>query len=105
MESGLRVLHKTYHQIGASLNIDPITVCGIVALFDETREVSKLKYPENPGTRKLTGTDKLITLELVIETPGIDLHEIKRQLVESTGTEVHTSTICKFLRESGFTRK
>ncbi len=84
-----KVLNKTYHQVGESLNVDPSTVCRVVALFDETGGVSKLKYPENPGTRKLTEIDKLIILELIVEKPGIYLHEVKRQLVEDTGTEKH----------------
>ncbi len=100
-----KVLNKTYRQVGESLNVDPSTVCRVVALFDETGGVSKLKCPENPGTRKLTEIDKLIILELILEKPGIYLHEVKRQLVEDTGTEVHTSTICRFLHESGFTRQ
>jgi len=45
-------------------------------------------------------------LPVVLEKPGIYLCEIKRLLVEETGTEVDISTICRvFLYESGFTRQ
>ncbi len=68
--------------------MDPSTVCRTVSLFDVTGGVIKLNYPENPGTLKFE--------------PGIYLREVIRQLVEDTGTEVHTSTVGRFLHESGF---
>ena len=33
------------------------------------------------------------------------MREIKQFLMEETGTEVDISTICRFLKESGFTRQ
>ena len=47
----------------------------------------------------------MLVLEIAIEKPGIYLREIKQFLMEETGTEVDTSTICRFLKESGFTRQ
>ena len=98
-----RVVGKTYREIGECLNVDASTVCRTVTLFDETGGVTKQKYPQNPGTRKLTEVDKLLVLELVLDKPGIYLHEVKRQLVEETGTGVDICTICRFLHISGFT--
>ena len=48
----------------------------------------------------VTDVDKL----LAIEKPKIYLREIKQFLMVETGTEVDISTICRFLKESGFTR-
>ena len=70
-----------------------------------TGGVSKRKHPENVGTKKLSEIDKLTILAVVLEKPGVFLHEIKGLLVEETGTEVSISTICQFLHVSGFTRQ
>ena len=96
---------KTYREVAECLNVDPSTVCRTIALFDETGNVQKKKYPVNLGTSRLTEIDKLIILELVLDKPGIYLHEIAHKLVEETGTEVNISTICRYLQESGFTRQ
>ena len=100
-----KALGMSYREIAKAVNVDPSTVCRTIALFDETGGVSKRKHPENVGTKKLTEVDKLTILAVVLEKPGIYLREIKRLLVEETGTEVEISTICKFLHESGFTRQ
>ena len=100
-----KALGKSYRVIAEAVNVDPSTVCRTIALFDETGGVSKRKHPENVGTKKLTEVDKLTILAVVLEKPGIYLHEVKGLLVQETGTEVAISTICKFLHESGFTRQ
>jgi hypothetical protein len=43
-------------------------------------------------------------LELAIDKPGIYLREIQASLFIETGTDVDTSTICRYLHFSGFTR-
>jgi transposase len=48
---------------------------------------------------------KLLVLEVAEEKPVIYLREIKQVLMEETGTEVDISTICRFLKESSFTRQ
>ena len=53
----------------------------------------------------LTDIDKQIILESLLDNPGIYLHEIKKQLIEETGTDVDISTICRFIKNSNFTRK
>ena len=59
-------------------------------------------YPPNSGTSS-TEVDKFIILEIVIDRPGIYLREIQRDIEEQTGTTVDSSTICRFLHNSGFT--
>ena len=68
--------------------------------------MSKQEYPEDHNhAKKLTPNDEFLILQLTIDTPGIQLHEIQTELACSTGTCVNTSTICRFLYKSGFTRK
>ena len=69
--------------------------------------MSKQEYSEDRNhAKKLTLNDEFLILLLVIDTPGIQLHEIQTKLACSTGTCVHTSTICRYLYNiSGFTRK
>ena len=87
------------------LHVDQSTVSRTVRLFNEQGDVAKKSYPANTGTRKLTQLDQLILLELVLDKPGIYLHELQHQLIEETGTEVDPSTICRFLAKSGFTKQ
>ncbi len=98
-------LGNSYREIAASLNVDAATVCRMVAIFDSTNDVRPKDYPPNTGTAKLTKVDKLITLELAIEKPGIYLREIQAELSRKTGTEIDVSTICRFLHASGFTHQ
>ena len=42
-------------------------------------------------------------LQLVIEQPGIYLHEIRQEL-QNGGTDASIATICRFLQRCGFTR-
>lgn len=101
----VKCLDKTYREVGENLNVDTSTVCRIITLFDSSGKVSKKKYQENLGVKRLTEIDKLICLETVIDNPGIYLKEIVLKLSEETGTVVDESTICRFLHKSGFTRQ
>ena len=101
----LKLLGKTYSEIASNLNVDASTVYRIISLFDTTGDVRPKQYPSNTGTVRLTDIDKFIILVLVVDKPGIYLREIQQQLAQDAGTEVDTSTICRFLHSSGFTRQ
>jgi len=75
-----------------------------VALFDDTGDVKRRNYPSNPGTVNLTDNDKLVILETVIDQPGVFLRELQSKLESTTG-KVDVSTVCRFLRATGFTRQ
>ena len=72
-------------------------------LFDSTGTVDKKAY-SCPSRKKMSTTDELHLLELVIENPGMYLTEMKKEL-HARGTDVDESTICRFLKESKFSRK
>lgn len=42
---------------------------------------------------------------MVLENPRVEQHEICEAVLETTGTEVSISTICRVLRKYGMTRK
>ena len=100
-------LGTSYSETAGCLSVDQSTIRRTVALFDQTGSVAKCRYPVTHGDhlRKLTDVDKFLVLEIAIEKPGIYLREIKQFLMEETETEVDISTICRFLKESGFTRQ
>lgn len=99
------ILNRSSREIAQNLNVDQSTVSRTVKLFDEQGDVTKKDYPGNVGTKKLTPIDQLVILELVIDRPGIYLHELQQELANETGTEVDSTTICRFLSKSGFSRQ
>lgn len=100
------MLNKSSREIAQNLNVDKSTVSRTVRLFNEEGHVNKKSYPAvNEGTKKLTQIDELIILELVIDRPGIYLHELQQAILEETGTDVDPCTICRFLKKSGFTKQ
>ena len=101
----IEVLNKSYKQVGKNLGVDLSTVYRIVKSFQNDGHVDKKKYPPNTSIAKLTEIDKLLLLETVIEKPDVYLAEVKQLLSEETGTNVDTSTICRFIAKSNFTRK
>ena len=48
---------------------------------------------ENTG-KKLSTSDEIGLLELVLEHPSMYLHELQNALLQATGTDVSTATIC-----------
>ena len=99
-------LDLPYRDISKNLNVDPSTVCRIIQRFDETGSVSKATFPrghEHPH-QKLRPTDEFLILQLVLDKPGVYLDEIRKELYQTTGTDVSVSTICNFLHRNGFTR-
>ena len=69
-------------------------------LFQETSAVFKVNT-----TKKLSASDEVAITEMVLDHPSLYLHELQNALYQSTGTDVSTSTICRFLHHEGFTYK
>ena len=98
-------LQYGYDNIGSNLGVDRSTVIRTVALFRATGTVSKKEYPKERAARELTTPAQLFVLNLVVQRPGIYLHEIQEELEEFVMVSVSLSTICRFLHTSGFTRQ
>lgn len=103
-----RVIYQYYFlqgNIALNLNIDKSTVYRTIALFDKTGCVKKAEYPkgQNHHLQKLTEIDQFLIMEVVLNQPGIYLHEIQEFIYQETGTSVSLPTICKFLHKQGFT--
>jgi len=69
-------LRKSYRQVASALNVDASTVQRTVKLLEETGSIQKRKYPPNNEITKLTNFAKMFIVCLVIERPGIYLHEV-----------------------------
>ena len=67
--------------------------------------VIKKPYPKASAHRLLTKPAELLILNLVVSKPGIYLHEIQAELIDTLLLQVSISTICTFLHKSGFTRR
>lgn len=98
-------LGYTYGKISVNLGVDASTVQRTVTLFKNTGSVHKRPYPKDKAARKLTPIAQLFILNLVVQKPGIYLHEIQKELQVTLLLEVSSSTQCKFLHTSGFTHK
>ena len=92
-------------EVARNLCVDRSTVSRIVCLFHATGTVSKKKYPSENAFRKLTDPAQLLILHLVVNKPGIYLHEIQRELLLMLMVEVNISTICRFLQANGFSHQ
>ena len=89
--------------ISRLLHVSSRTVTRYVELFNGTGDV--LPRARCNGPRRLLGQhEQLILLRLILESPGIYLYEVQRELHDH-GIDVSTSTICRTLRFMGCTRQ
>ena len=94
-----------FRDIGRRLCIAPSTAHAVYTRFEETGEVEPLKQPLRESQRKLDNHHELLLIAVVLETPTIYLHELRRMLHEATGVCVSEATICRLLKHHGNTRK
>ena len=97
-------LKYSYEEVGSNLGVDRSTVVRVVELFRTTGKVSKRQYPKERAARELTAPGQLFILHLVVQRPGIYLHEVQKEL-EDFLMNISVSTICRFLHASGFTHQ
>ena len=91
--------------VARNLGVDKATVCRTMALFHATGHVRKKPYPTEKANRKLTIPGQLLVMQLVLDNPGIYLHEIQDKLAEVLMLEVSIATIFRCLKANGFTRQ
>lgn len=90
--------------------VDPSTIHRVATRFKDSGSVTKKAYPKNCRETKLTRSAELIILNMVLQMPGVYLREMQLPAFLSDmrhmyGIDVHESTLCKFLKKSGFTRQ
>ena len=74
-------------------------------IFSASGDVTGKKSPGRPSLHALTDYEELFVISMVLENPRVEQHEICEAVLETTGTEVSISTICRVLRKYGMTRK
>lgn len=99
------ILGHTFDKISANLNVDASTVSRIIRLFEETGTVYSLQGYREVPLKKLSAQDEISIVTAIMENPATYLRELKSILLYSSGIDVSTSCICKFLHKSGFSRK
>ena len=87
------------------LGVDKSTVSRIRQKWLASGSLTKKTYTKDRTYRKLTTPAQLLVLHLVIERPGVLLHELKKELLEVLMLEINVSTLRRFLHISGFTRQ
>ena len=92
-------------QVASNLGVDSSTVSRIHTRFKTSGSIHRSSAHHQPCGSKLTEPIQLILLHLVLNRPGIYLHEISSSLLETTGCEVSLSSICRFLGKMKFTRQ
>ena len=98
-------LNYSYQQVARNVCVDKATMYRTVQRFRRIGLVIKEPYPKASAHRLLTKPAELLILNLVVSKPGIYLHEIQAELIDTLLLQVSISTICTFLHKSGFTRR
>ncbi len=92
-------------KVAQNLGVDYSTVSRTISLFLTTGSVSKKEYPKEKACRSLTIPAQMFILNLIVSRPGIYLREIQKELVDLLEIEIDTSTVCRFLHDSGCTHQ
>ena len=101
----LYIAHEsTPSEISHLMCISERTVRRYIALFEETGDVKPATYRHGPP-RLLGDFEQLTLLQLILQHPGIYLHELQEKLVEYFGVRVGMSTICRTLKFMGCSRQ
>ena len=99
-------LNLSYSAVSSNLGIDQATVYRTVSMFRNTGTVEKrISLVSRESNRKLSQALELVIIHLVLQRPGIYLHEIANELLVTYGLEISLATICKFFKRVGFTRQ
>ena len=73
-------------------------------LYHRTGSVSS-KTPTGGHAPILDEFGQFAVLQALIQHPTMYLTELQGHLIETTGTHVSLSTICRTIKQNGFTRK
>ena len=98
-------MELSFRRISANLSISTGTVHNVLKRFEETGDVAARGQKERPDVRRLTSTEELFIVGLVLESPALQLQEVCKAVQELSGVGVSPSTVCRLLKKHGFTRK
>ena len=90
--------------ISRLLCVSERTVRRYVVQFEQTGDVQPRSYQHGPP-RLLGNYEQLVLLRIVLESPGIYLHEVQARLLAMFGVSVSVATICRTLKFMGCTRQ
>ena len=88
-----------FKTIASNLGVDPSTDHQTVEIFLSTGTVEKKKYDAGNLNQKL------FIIRLVLDNPGIMLHETQKEVNDAFSTDMSEGTICKALHHLNFCRK
>ena len=84
--------------------VSNINVRCYIDRFSQTGEVKPTEYQHGPS--RLLGNDQqLVLLRIILQNPGLYLHEIQSELFAVYGQTVSIATICQTLHYMGCTRQ
>ena len=92
-------LGLTFKTIGNNLGVDSSTVHRAVERYLSTGDLEKKKYDASGLKRKLTDEMKYFIIHVVLDNPGIMLHEVQKEINDAFTTDVSEGTICKALHQ------
>ena len=98
------VRSMNYGEIADVLFMSQKSVQRYLDLFHSTGSVSSRK-PTGGHLRILNEFEQFTVLQSLIHHPSLYLHELQQHLINTTGTYVSPSTICRTIKQHGFTRK
>ena len=94
----------THKDIAATLMMCEKSVQRFLALFQATGSVTPQPHTGGPP-KVLDDSEQFIVMQALIHNPTMYLYEIQEHLHQLTGKRVCLSTICRTIKEKGFTRK
>jgi len=89
--------------IAENLWISAGTAYNIVKRLQLTGDVGVKKHPKKD--KKLDQYHEIYIINLILDSPSLQLKEISSEVSQITGTTVSSSTLCRLLARYGFTRK
>ena len=94
----------SYTEIANVLFMSEKSVQRYLQLFHATGSITPAHQSRGPA-KILCEFEVFTILQTLIQKPTLYLHEVQERLFQVTGIWVHVSTICRTIKEQGFTRK
>ena len=93
-----------YSEVAEALFMCEKSVYRYLSQFHATGSVKPKEHTGGPS-RILTDFEQFTVLQCLMQRPTAFLDEIQLELFHITGKRVHSSTICRTIKQKGFTRK